>query len=112
MGFSFLLANADEIIRKKELTTLTKGCGEVKPFGMANGKAFTTEGTEDHRGKASLRTLGGAAAKAAPSKLGTSSNSTDGASNKSRPPMQIAIDTVANPVQNRRPYWQSELANH
>jgi hypothetical protein len=30
MGFSFLLANADEIIRKKELTTLTKGCGEVK----------------------------------------------------------------------------------
>src|SRR5580692_3441568 len=30
MGFSFLLADTDGIIKKKELTTLTKGCGEVK----------------------------------------------------------------------------------
>jgi len=43
IGFSFLLANTDEIIRKKELTTLTKGCWQVKP---GKEKAFTAEHAE------------------------------------------------------------------
>jgi hypothetical protein len=43
MGFSFLLANTLGTIRKKELTTLTKGRGEVK---RGEGKAFTAEHAE------------------------------------------------------------------
>jgi len=43
MGFSFLLTNGPRVIRNKELTTLTKGCGEVK---QREEKAFTAEHAE------------------------------------------------------------------
>jgi hypothetical protein len=53
MGVSFLLADTDGIIKKKELTTLTKGCGEVKRepsyhWVDLQGKVLKRRGRRDH----------------------------------------------------------------